>query len=90
MQVKKPQLVHSWSRQGVSIAAAKEFSADAAAAADLLDLSTFSTLKEEQKVSLKAFLGRRHALALLMTGFGKSFVKHRCAWWLARGAATCG
>lgn len=83
-------LVRSWSRQGVSISAAKEFSADAAVAAVLLDLSTFFTLKKEQKVAVKAFLGRRHALALLLTGFGKSFVKHRCAWWLARGAAACG
>lgn len=55
------------------------------------DPSTFFTLKEEQKVPLKAFLGRRHALALLLTGFGKSFVKHRCAWRLAGGGGvTCG
>lgn len=52
--------------------AAKEISADPAT-----ELVGVVTLKEEQRVALKAFQDRKRVFVLLPTGFGKSRVKCR-------------
>lgn len=46
---------------------------DAVVVAVLSELGGFFTLKEELRAALKAFLGAQHVLALLRTGFGKTF-----------------
>lgn len=51
-----------------SPAAANEMSLDAAVAAFRSDLDGISPLKEEQRTVLKAPLGRKDVLALLLTG----------------------
>lgn len=58
------------------MAAAKEISVNAAVRAQSSRLDGVFTLKEKQR-ALKAFLSCQHVSALILTGFGKSYVFHR-------------
>lgn len=56
--------------------ATKEISGDAGMAAVLSEVDGVFTLKEEQRATLKAFLGGKDIFALLHTSFDRSSVKH--------------
>lgn len=51
----------------------------------LSELYDILTLKELQKMALKAFLMRWNCFALLLSGFGKSCITHCSAYWVATG-----
>lgn len=51
--------------------------ANAAVVAVLSEPGSIFTLKQEQRATLKAFLGGQHVSASLLTGFGKSSAQHR-------------
>ena len=55
------------------MAAPKEVSV-AAIASVISELVSISSLKEEQRTALKAFLDGKNVFALLPTGFGKSLI----------------
>lgn len=58
-----------------TIADAKETGFDAAVASVLSKLDCIFTLKEQQRVQLKAFLCEQHIYAFLATGLGKTLFK---------------
>lgn len=69
----------------VSRGAAKEINVDAATAAVLSEPDSIFPFEEEQRTTLKPFLGGEDVLSLLPTGIGRSLVKHRRALWVATG-----
>lgn len=68
----------------VSLAAAKETNVDAAIPALSPELDAIFTFRE-QRLAVKAFLGGKDVSALLVSGFGKSDIKHHGALRLATG-----
>lgn len=61
----------------MNLTAANEISVDAAVTAVLSELDGIFTLKEEQRMTLKAFFSEKDILSLLPTGFSKSLVKRQ-------------
>ena len=55
-------------------ASADETSISVAIEQVLSELQSISSLKEEQNTALEAFLRGKYVVALLPTGFGKSFI----------------
>lgn len=62
-------------RKRVRLVAAKEISVDAAVAAVSTKFDGLFTLKEAQRMALKAFLSEKDVFALLPNGFGKSVLQ---------------
>lgn len=61
----------------LSLADAKDIHVDAAVATVFFsELDGTSAFKEEQRIAPKAFLSGRDVFTLVLTGFGKNFLKH--------------
>ena len=74
-----------------TMAACTELSIDSAISSVLSDLESLSSLKEEQRTALKAFLSGKDIFALLPTGFDKSFIYQLAplvrGWWFSQSHA---